>query len=301
MPLPRYINFKNTLIAIFGVSILVGLGFWVSHTRALSSEIYSLQGQFASTTIAYQSEIKLNREKILSIETENTELSGSLSSEQKRRLELERLKRNNEEKIDTLTKLTTLDPELLKKYSKVYFLSENYTPAALDDIAPEDTIDPTKDVQVLAQIAPLLRDLIDDAAKADAPLKILSGYRSFGTQKDIKSAYKVIYGAGTANQFSAEQGYSEHQLGTTVDFTTPTLRSLEISFEDTPGFVWLTQNAYKYGFVLSYPRSNSFYQYEPWHWRFVGKELAKRIHDEGKYYYQYEQRTIDEYLIKIFD
>jgi D-alanyl-D-alanine carboxypeptidase len=131
-------------------------------------------------------------------------------------------------------------------------------------------------------------------------LRVVSAYRSFAEQMTLKSGYRVQYGTG-ANAFSAEQGYSEHQLGTTVDFTTPVIKGAYASFENTTAYAWLTKNAYKYGFILSYPKGNSYYVYEPWHWRFVGKDLADRLHDEGLDFYEMDQREIDEYLIRIFD
>jgi LAS superfamily LD-carboxypeptidase LdcB len=138
------------------------------------------------------------------------------------------------------------------------------------------------------------------AIDSSLDLKILSAYRSFGEQGILKSGYKTFYGSG-ANQFSADQGYSEHQLGTTVDFTTSKLGLNFESFKNTPEYSWLATNAYKYGFTLSYPEGNSFYQFEPWHWRFVGTKLATRLHEEGKYFYDMDQRLIDQYLISIFD
>jgi D-alanyl-D-alanine carboxypeptidase len=111
----------------------------------------------------------------------------------------------------------------------------------------------------------------------------------------------VTYGSG-ANAFSADQGYSEHQLGTTFDFTTEGIGGgLVTSFENTPAFAWLKDNAHKYGFTLSYPKDNAYYVYEPWHWRFVGEDLAEDLHEAGKTFYDWDQREIDKYLIKIFD
>jgi len=72
-------------------------------------------------------------------------------------------------------------------------------------------------------------------------------------------------------------------------------------FENTEAYTWLQENAYKYGFVLSYPKGNGYYVFEPWHWRFVGKDLAIKLHREDKNFYDLDQRQIDEYLVSIFD
>ena len=143
--------------------------------------------------------------------------------------------------------------------------------------------------------------MLDDATEAGLKLRIASAYRSFKTQESLKTSYKVTYGTTSANKFSADQGYSEHQLGTTVDLTTASSGALSSSFEKTTEFKWLTQHAYKYGFVLSYPKNNKYYIYEPWHWRFVGVKLATMLHEEKLYLYDVDQREIDTYLISIFD
>ena len=141
---------------------------------------------------------------------------------------------------------------------------------------------------------------MSDARSSSIDIEVISAYRSFGTQTEIKSTYKIIYGLGS-NQFSADQGYSEHQLGTTIDFTTSEVGSSYVGFEKTEAYQWLQDNAYKYGFILSYPEDNTYYQFEPWHWRFVGTSLAEGLYKEGKNFYDLDQREIDRYLLFFFD
>lgn len=202
--------------------------------------------------------------------------------------------------VTFLDKLSKTDRELLQKYSSVYFLSENFIPDPLVPVDEELLARPGSNVMIHGSVFPFLKDMMQAAAEDDAPLLILSGYRSFGEQSSLKSGYKVTYGAG-ANQFSADQGYSEHQLGTTVDFTSPENPLSLVAFDDSPGFTWLIKNAHKYGFVLSYPHDNSFFQYEPWHWRFVGVDLAALLYNDNKYFYDLDQREINPYLSRIFD
>jgi len=202
--------------------------------------------------------------------------------------------------VGTLEKLAATDKELLKKYSKVYFLNENYIPPALSDIEEKYIYKGSTNFEVHVKVWPYLRNLLEEAEKGDFELSVASAYRSYSEQASLKSGYKVIYGSG-ANQFSADQGYSEHQLGTTVDFTTAKVGGEFSKFDKEPSFKWLQDNAYRYGFVLSYPPGNTYYKYEPWHWRFVGVSLATRLHDDGKYFYDLDQREIDKYLIKLFD
>ncbi len=203
--------------------------------------------------------------------------------------------------VGVLQKLRQTDPELLKKYSKVYFLSENYVPSTLTIIDTQYLYDKNKPQQIHTKALPFFERLFGAAGQESINLQVVSVYRSFGTQATVKEGYKVTYGAGTANQFSAEQGYSEHQLGTAIDFTSPEAKDILFGFEKTKAYKWLGENAYKFGFALSYPSSNVSYQFEPWHWRFVGVALATKLHGEGKYFYELSQREIDGYLVNIFD
>lgn len=204
--------------------------------------------------------------------------------------------------VGKLEKLSEVDPQLLKKYSKVYFMNENYTPAHLTTLPPEYSYSTTRQEQFIVEAWPYLRSMIG-AAKADGvDLYVKSGYRSFLEQKSLKSQYTVLYGAGTANAFSADQGYSEHQLGTTIDLITPGLGGeLTTSFDKTNAYAWLTRNAHRFGFVLSYPKGNKYYVYEPWHWRYVGVKLATYLHANNLNFYDLDQREIDKYLINFFD
>lgn len=203
--------------------------------------------------------------------------------------------------VSVLKKLNETDKELLEKYSKVYFLNEHYIPASLSTIDSNFVFEKGRTLQIHAQVAPFLTDLINRARADGVDLSVLSAYRSFGTQTSLKSNYKVTYGAGTANKFSADQGYSEHQLGTTVDFTNVKVGGVLTGFEKTPSYTWLLAHAHEYGFILSYPKSNTYYTFEPWHWRFVGVKLATSIHNQSQNFYDVDQRTIDQSLVNIFD
>lgn len=225
------------------------------------------------------------------------EKNNELNEEKNENESLEDAIRDKERSI---RKLKETDKELLQKYSKIYFLNEHYTPRGVTEIDTKFIPTKNKKVEIHEDVWPFLERLLKKAEKDGLDLKVTSGYRSFEAQKSLKTGYKVVYGAGTANQFSADQGYSEHQLGTTVDFTTSKLVGAVDAFANTPESAWLAENAYRYGFILSYPKNNKYYVYEPWHWRFVGEDLAEYLHDENLNFYDVEQREIDEYQENIF-
>lgn len=202
--------------------------------------------------------------------------------------------------VEVLDKLSKTDKELLQKYSKVYFLNEHYVPEALKEIDNEWKYNESKELQLHSKVMPFFEDMVEDAKDDGVNLWVVSAYRSFETQAQLKGAYTVTYGSG-ANAFSADQGFSEHQLGTTIDFTTNGLGGGLDGFQSTPAYQWLLDNAHKYGFTLSYPSGNSYYVFEPWHWRFVGEDLATDLHKANAHFYDWDQRKIDGYLISIFD
>ena len=112
-----------------------------------------------------------------------------------------------------------------------------------------------------------------------------SAYRSYDTQAATFEMWVRRSGYEQALKFSARPGHSEHQLGTTIDFTTAPGVPLSGKFGDSPSGKWLGRNGWKYGFIMSYPegkRRISCYGYEPWHWRYVGRDLARQVHESGQ-------------------
>ena len=288
------------IISIFGNILQYNTNQNLGNLRLIDQDNFEKQQETLALEIDILKQEKLDTLTILELNEEERErLANRLEREREKVEEIEEDYERINETVGQLVKLSETDEELLQKYSKVYFLNENYTPDPLGYISDKN-IHGSKSLQIHGEVLPFLRDLIEDAKEDDVSLEILSAYRSFQYQQQIKQTYVTIYGSG-ANKFSADQGYSEHQLGTTVDFTNGTIGSQLSLFENTEEFDWLQKRAYKHGFVLSYPKNNSFYQYEPWHWRFVGKDLAKYLHKNDLYFYDLDQRDIDEYLIEIFE
>jgi D-alanyl-D-alanine carboxypeptidase len=130
-----------------------------------------------------------------------------------------------------------------------------------------------------------LKALARAARRAGKPLAVRSAFRSYDYQKRLFDSYVRAYGRQQALKFSARPGHSEHQLGTTVDFTVGPGVPLSTRFGDSPSGKWLARNGWKFGFIMSYPkgkRYGSCYGYEPWHWRYFGRDMARKIHESGQ-------------------
>lgn len=283
--------------------LLVGI---VASIAAIAGASY---GGYVFTTTFLQTKQELastTAEKATLAETlatareENTQLAEKLAAELAKNDSFASQISDIAGTVGTLTKLSQTDKELLQKYSRVYFLNENYVPSNLATISSDYALDPKREYQLHSKVKPYLEDMLTAAQANNTPLLVLSSYRSFGAQAALKVSYKVTYGAGS-NKFSADQGYSEHQLGTAVDLTTKEINGTSVAFGTSPAGKWLDEHAYEYGFILSYPKGNTYYQYEPWHWRFVGVKLATYLHDANLHFYDMQQRDIDTYLVSIFD
>ena len=292
------------IIAFAIITLALGVSVWYGYKRVteLSENTASLSQQLAALESALSSSTALLKGDIVQT---HTELSSALDQE-KQNVDV---KLGNVQQtvgtisgtVSTLEKLSKTDPELLQKYSKVFFLNEHYVPERVAEIDNVYLYSESRPERVHALVWTHLKALLDAALAQSMTIYVKSAYRPFDEQAALKSAYTVIYGAGTANQFSADQGYSEHQLGTTVDFITTGLGGELRGFENTQAYQWLLANAHTYGFILSYPENNSHYIFEPWHWRYVGVALATHLHDTNKHFYDLEQREIDKYLVSIFD
>lgn len=263
---------------------------WYGYTR-----ITSLTTQVDGLTVELAQTVDLLQARIADA---TTTLGESIAKEQQ---DVKSQVRSITGTVSTLEKLTKVDPEFLAKYSKVFFLSEHYAPARLANIPERYRYNEDIPHQIIPEVLPHLTKMLDDAKDDDIEIYVQSAYRSYTEQNKIKNSYSVTYGAGTANTFSADQGYSEHQLGTTVDLITTGTDGRLVGFDSKPAYQWMLENAHNYGFVLSYPKANGYYIFEPWHWRFVGVDLATDLYEDEKHFYDLDQRTIDTYLVSLFD
>ena len=171
--------------------------------------------------------------------------------------------------------------------NKLRPLPEDYQP---DDLAvPNIKLNgsPLQELMMLREpAAKALEELSNGAKKAGLELILFSGYRPREYQKQLYDNYVALNGAAAADQFSARPGFSEHHTGLVADLSGADGKcQAEKCFADKPEAQWLEAHAYEYGFILRYEEGKEAitgYKYEPWHIRYVGKELAEEIHKTGQ-------------------
>lgn len=134
------------------------------------------------------------------------------------------------------------------------------------------------------------------AAKQEKSLVLLarSGYRSYQTQEELYRRYSKQYGQEKADYFSARAGHSEHQTGLAIDVTADSVNGeLITAFGETDEGIWLKENAHRFGYIIRYLKgreSETGYQYEPWHIRYVGEEVATEIYENNLILEEYLNR-----------
>ncbi len=134
-------------------------------------------------------------------------------------------------------------------------------------------------------------EMADAAKKEGLSMRVVSAYRTEAYQGTLYNNKVRTTGKVNADNYSARAGHSEHQTGLAVD-----INSTKFVFEYSPEYKWLLNHAHEYGFILRYPKGKEWltgYSFEAWHYRYVGVEAAKIIHDEDLVYEEYYARYID--------
>lgn len=164
-------------------------------------------------------------------------------------------------------------------------------PFAQKDWAPSDLVD-FEGQQLRAEAAQAARTMMDAAKAEGVTLTVSSAYRSYAVQQQTYQHWVSVNGQKVADQLSARPGYSEHQTGLAIDFSSPEGCRLEECYEDTRAGRWLAKNAQNYGFILRFPKGQQAvtgYLFEPWHYRYLGKDLTARYAASGA-------NTLEEFL-----
>jgi D-alanyl-D-alanine carboxypeptidase len=164
-------------------------------------------------------------------------------------------------------------------------VTKNYVPPDLVPVTEAGVPGSKRTIRAIA--IDDLRAMADAARAAGAPIGVQSAYRSYTEQKTVFDGWVARLGYKEALKVSARQGHSEHQLGLAIDFRSDpaTPLTLHTDWEDTAAGKWMAAHAWEYGWAMSYPKGKSkltCYSYEPWHFRYVGRELAALIHASGK-------------------
>ncbi|MEK7608116.1 MAG: D-alanyl-D-alanine carboxypeptidase family protein [Patescibacteria group bacterium] len=171
---------------------------------------------------------------------------------------------------------------MMKKVGSAFAVPLDYTPPSLEDVSRR--VRTAGVVCLRSDVAPQIERMFSDAKKDDVELMITSGYRTPEIQKHLYDFWLSIEG-GSAIDEIAKPGLSEHQLGTTVDLTDSSIKftGVDDRFAHSKGGRWMRKNAHQYGFTMSFPNGKkeaTGFSYEPWHWRFVGVQMAKALYAE---------------------
>lgn len=166
--------------------------------------------------------------------------------------------------------------------NKTYYLPENYKPVNSYSKLSDNCANCLE-----KEVMEAYNEMKVDVTSLGLNIWLASGYRSYNTQKYLYNNYVSRDGVIAADTYSARAGHSEHQTGLAFD-----LNSVDSSFGYTNEGKWIKDNCYLYGFIIRYPEgkeSITGYMYEPWHLRYVGKDLAKKLYNEGDWL------TLEEY------
>ncbi len=185
---------------------------------------------------------------------------------------------------DIKTRFRSLDHWRKTSVDTRLMVGKRYAP---DDLVPVGRANIAGSGRVRRLMIDDLRAMAGAAKRAGKAIAVRSAYRSYQDQVATFNYWVRVSGRKAALKASARPGHSEHQLGTTIDFRSASSTKAPWDYADWattgPG-AWMQANAWRYGFVMSYPKgkqSVTCYTYEPWHYRYVGRPLAERIHASG--------------------
>ncbi|MDR2942856.1 MAG: M15 family metallopeptidase [Treponema sp.] len=195
--------------------------------------------------------------------------------------------------VSGITLILRTDPYLWKLVDKNNSLGESYAPDDLVELKKGSYLVNRKDLTLRKTAADSLEEMAQAAKKEEVTLTASSAYRSYSYQAQVYDRNVREMGKESADRESARPGFSQHQLGLVVDFG-----SISDAFTGTKEEVWLSRNAWRYGWSLSFPEgmeSITGYRWESWHYRYVGAELAKFINDYFNGIQQYALQFLKAY------
>ena len=177
---------------------------------------------------------------------------------------------------------------LVNKYN---YISSTYIPNNLQMI---NTKYSNNGMYLTTEAKEAFERLAEAAEKDQYTITVMSAYRTYEYQQSLYNRYLAIDGQELTDTYSARAGHSEHQTGLAIDVYNKSKPYTE--FEKTQEFYWMKENSYKYGYILRYPKDKEFitgYQYEPWHYRYVGVEIATYLYKTNLTYDEYFIRNLE--------
>ena len=177
--------------------------------------------------------------------------------------------------------------------NKYYYLEENYEPDNLETISKQYALE---GMELVREAKENFEAMAKAAQKENLSIIAMSTYRSYNYQVKIYNQYVKADGQEKVDTYSGRPGHSEHQTGLAVDVYNGKVNYTK--FESTKEFEWMKQNAENYGFILRFPKdkeNETGYMYESWHYRYVGKDIAKYINKHNISFEEYYATKIKDW------
>ena len=302
LKLKKKVYYFGAFIVFLIVGILLGINYYNDYQYKQTNEYKLLEKGYSledtKTIFAKLSETEQQKlidndkdDKIISLLEQKYFLEKNLEDYK------EYINKNNETDYDKVISIvnvhanhkwyqlelnTNKDLGMLMNVNKFYTLSETYTPENLKNIDLPYAYDEEGKNKLIDYAYDKFLELWQAANDQGFYLMVTSSYRDYESQKEIYDYRVSTWGERKADETAARPGHSEHQTGLVIDMTSKT-EPLADSFTDSKAYEWLKENAYKYGFIERYPEGKTYltgYNPESWHWRYVGLEAAKTMHDE---------------------
>ena len=302
LKLKKKVYYFGAFVVFLTVAILLGINYYNDYQYKQTNEYkllekgYSLEDTktiFAKLSETEQQKLINNDkdDKIISLLEQKYFLEKNLEDYQ------EYIRKNNEDdyaKVISIVNVhanhkwyqldlnTQEDLGMLMNVNKFYTLSETYVPENLRNIELSYAYGEEGENKLIDYAYDKFLELWQAANEQGFYLMVTSSYRDYQGQKEIYDYRVSTQGERKADETAARPGHSEHQTGLVIDMTSKT-EPLADSFSNSEAYKWLKENAYKYGFIERYPEGKTYltgYNPESWHWRYVGEEAAKLIHDE---------------------
>ena len=175
--------------------------------------------------------------------------------------------------------------------NKENFLPRDFVPSNLTNIAANHG----RSLRIKTEVYEAFKKMFAAAELEGLNLYIVSAYRSWSNQNSIFNNFVARDGVEAAETYSARPGHSEHQTGLAIDIVAGEGGQMR-AFVNTMEYSWLVANAHKYGFILRYPNGKTHitgFIYEPWHWRFLGVEMANRVRNSNLTFDEFYARYIN--------